>query len=294
MLKSHGRYDYSAIVRRPTYAWPNGARLAVHLSLNIEHFAFGEGLGNDLAVPSPPPNHRSYAWRDYGNRVGVWNLLELADEFDLPYAILANSALYDYCPEVLAAFRKRGDEIVAHGRTNAERQTDMSLEEERRCIAEATAIIERHEGRKPLGWLAPYISQTYDSLDLLKEAGYRYMMDWPVDDQPIWFRTRHGRLLSVPYPAEMNDSIQIVSRRTGAEEFCRDLIANFDEMLRLAERRPLVMGIALHTHVLGQPYRLHYFRHVVEHILRHRERIWLTRPGEICAFVEELPPGTVP
>ncbi|MCX7158408.1 MAG: polysaccharide deacetylase, partial [Proteobacteria bacterium] len=70
MLKTHGRYEYSAITERKDYSWPGGKRLAVHLSLNVEHFAFGEGLGNDYAAPHPQPNQRSYAWRDYGNRVG--------------------------------------------------------------------------------------------------------------------------------------------------------------------------------------------------------------------------------
>ena len=125
-LKTHGRYDYSAITERKDYSWPGGKRLAVHLCLNVEHFAFGEGLGNDYAAPHPQPNVRSFAWRDYGNRVGAWRLLELAEAYDLPYALLINSALYDYCPEMVAAFSKRGDEIVGHGRTNAERQADMT------------------------------------------------------------------------------------------------------------------------------------------------------------------------
>src|SRR3546814_14337021 len=77
-------------------------------------FAFGEGLGNDYAAPHPQPNSRSYAWRDFGNRVGAWRLIELADRYDLPYAVLVNTELYDYCPELIAAFRARGDEIVGH------------------------------------------------------------------------------------------------------------------------------------------------------------------------------------
>ena len=77
-LKHHGRYAYSAITRRPGYSWPGGKRLAVHLCLNVEHFAFGEGLGNDYGAPQAQPNARSFAWRDYGNRVGAWRLLELA------------------------------------------------------------------------------------------------------------------------------------------------------------------------------------------------------------------------
>jgi peptidoglycan/xylan/chitin deacetylase (PgdA/CDA1 family) len=293
-LKTHGRYDYSAITRRPDYSWPGGKRLAVHLSLNVEHFSFGEGLGNDYGPPSPQPNSRSYAWRDYGNRVGAWRLLEMAQKYELPMALLINTALYNYCLEMIAAFRERGDEIVGHGRSNVERQSDMTPEQERECIFEATAAIEAHEGKKPLGWLAPYIAQTHQSPDLLKEAGYRYMMDWPLDDQPVWFRTKHGPILSVPYAHELNDSFEAVSRRTPSQLYCESLIDQFDEMLEESERRPLVMPLVLHSFILGQPYRARQFRRVIEHVLRHRDKIWLTHPGSICEYVESLPAGIVP
>jgi peptidoglycan/xylan/chitin deacetylase (PgdA/CDA1 family) len=217
ILRDHGRYDYSAISRRPDYSWPGGRRLAVHICLNVEHFGFGEGLGNDYAVPHPPPNSRSFGWRDYGNRVGAWRLLELANALDLPIALLVNTALYDYCPEMVAAWSARGDEIVGHGRTNSERQADMSEEEERACINEAADAIERREGRRAEGWLGPYISQTERSPELLKAAGFRYMMDWPLDDQPVWFRTSEGPILSIPYSHDLNDSIECVSRRTPSQ-----------------------------------------------------------------------------
>ena len=294
MLKTHGRYDYSAINKRPAYSWPDGKRLAVHLSLNVEHFAFGEGLGNDYAAPQPQPNHRGFAWRDYGNRVGAWRLLELAQAYDLPYALLTNTELYNYCPEMIKAFSDRGDEIVGHGRSNAERQADMDLAEERACIFEAAAQIEKHEGVRPRGWLAPYISQTYHSLDLLKEAGFDYMMDWALDDQPVWFRTAHGPILSVPYAHDLNDSLECVSRRTPSQLFCENLIDQFDEMLEESKRRPLVMPIVLHSFVLGQPYRMRQFRRVIEHIMQYRDQIWLTRPGAICDHIKSLPAGIVP
>ena len=294
MLKTHGRYPYSALPSRPDYSWPEGKRLAIHFSLNVEHFAFGEGLGNDYGAPHPQPNSRAFAWRDYGNRVGAWRLLELAEQCRIPLALLVNTELYGYCPEMVKAFSARGDEIVGHGRTNAERQIDMTPEQERACIADATAAIVRHEGKPPLGWLAPYISQTYDSLDLLKAAGYRYMMDWSLDDQPVWFRTKHGPLLSVPYQHDLNDSLENVTRRTPSREWCANLIDQFDEMLEESQRRPLVMPIVLHSFVVGQPYRTRQFRRVLDHILKHRDRVWLTRPGEICQYVETLPKEVVP
>ena len=294
MLKSHGRYDYSAIAKRPDYSFPDGRRLAVHFCLNLEHFSFGEGLGNDYGTNQPQPNVRSYAWRDYGNRVGAWRLLELAEAYDLPYGVLLNTALYDYCPELVAAFSARGDEIVGHGRTNSERQIDMSMAEERACLQEVSEAIERHEGKKPSGWLAPYVCQTQHTPELLKQAGYRYMMDWPLDDQPIWFRTADGPLLSIPYAHDLNDSLEVVTRRTSSQVLCENLIDQFDEMLAESARRPLVMGVVLHSFILGQPHRLRRFRSVVEHILKHRDRVWITRPGDICGFIESLPERIVP
>ena len=293
-LETHGRYDYSAITRRPDYAWPGGKRLAIHFSLNVEHFSFGDGLGNDYGGSHPLPNARSYAWRDYGNRVGAWRILELAQDYDLPIALLINTALYDYCPEMVKAFSDRGDEIVGHGRTNSERQADLPLAEERALIFEATEAITRHEGKPPAGWLAPYISQSHDSLDLLKEAGYRYMMDWPLDDQPVWFRTKHGPILSVPYAHDLNDSFETVSRRTPSADFCENLVDQFDEMLEESVRRPLVMPIVLHSFVLGVPHRLRRFRKVIEHICAHRNDVWLTHPRDICTHIEGLAPGIVP
>jgi hypothetical protein len=220
--------------------------------------------------------------------------MELADALQLPFGLLTNTELYDYCPEMIQAFSARGDEIVGHGRTNSERQADMPLDQERACIQEASQKIFDHEGVRPKGWLAPYISQSVDSLDLLKEAGFRYMMDWSLDDQPVWFRTQHGPILSVPYAHDLNDSLECVSRRTPSQLFCDSLIDQFDEMLHESERRPLVMPIVLHSFIMGQPYRVRQLRRVFEHILKHRDQIWLTRPGDICTHIESLPAGTVP
>src|SRR4030081_2049491 len=111
-LPTHGRFDYSTIAGRPHYRWPNGAGLAVYLGFNIEHFAFGEGLGARLGPACPEPDVLNYAWREYGNRVGVWRCLELFDALKLPVGALINTALYDYCPEVVEAFVKRGDELI--------------------------------------------------------------------------------------------------------------------------------------------------------------------------------------
>ena len=92
-LPAHGRYGYSPIVKRPQYDWPGGKRLAFYVALNIEHFAFGAGLGMDPSNRSGQQNTRNFAWRDYGNRVGNWRLFEMLDELKLPATILLNSSV---------------------------------------------------------------------------------------------------------------------------------------------------------------------------------------------------------
>lgn len=296
MLPTHGRYDYTPWRGRTAYAWPNGAKLAVYLGVNLEHFAFGEGLGAELAPGGPQPDILNFAWRDYGNRVGAWRLLDLLDELALPATVLLNSAMYDYAPDLLAAHRARGDEMAGHGRTNSERQSVLPEAEERRLIAESTDAIVRHEGSTPRGWLSPWIAESRTTPDLLAEAGYRYTMNWCADDAPVWMRTRSGPLLAMPYPQEVNDIPAIVARRESAEAFARMIVDDFEERLRQVQSDglPQVMGIALHPYIIGQPHRMRVLRRALATIARAREAVWITTAGAIFDHVAALPAGTVP
>lgn len=294
-LRTHDRYDYVPLRGRADYSWPAGQRLAVYFALNLEHFSYGEGLGAELAPGGPHPDILNYAWRDYGNRVGAWYMLDAFDALRLPMAALVNSAMYDYAPELVAACRARGDEIVGHGRTNAERQGVLGEADERALIAEATSRLAEAEGRPPEGWLGPWISHSHVTPDLLAEGGYRYLLDWCMDDQPVWFRCRGDRrILAVPYPQEVNDIPQIAGRKIGGDAFADIIVDQFDEMLELSQERPLVMGVALHAYLVGQPHRLRHLKRALRHIAKHRDRIWLTTPGAIANYCQSLPAGIVP
>ncbi|KZD12038.1 polysaccharide deacetylase family protein [Oceanibaculum pacificum] len=293
MLPSHGRYAYSPIIGRPDYSWPGGKRLAVYIALNLEHFAFGEGLGAELAPGGPQPDVLNFAWRDYGNRVGAWRMLEVFDALKLPVSVLVNSEIYSYCPQLMDAFRARGDEVVGHGRTNAERQGVLPEAEERALIEEATAVIARHEGKRPDGWLGPWISESRVTPDLLQEAGYRYVLDWCADDQPIWLKTRAGRILAMPYPQEINDIPAIVARKIEGDAFADMIVDAFDEMRQQSQAQPLVFGIALHAYLVGHPHRLRHLRRALTHIAQSRDAIWLTHAGAIADHALSLPEGVV-
>src|SRR3954471_20379427 len=81
-------FQYSSIVERPQFSWPGGKRLAFHISLNLEVFSFNHGLGISYSPGLPHPNSYNWAWREYGNRVGVWRLLKLFDEMEMPVSLL--------------------------------------------------------------------------------------------------------------------------------------------------------------------------------------------------------------
>ena len=279
-LKTHGRYPYSAITRRRDYSWPGKKRLAVYIGFNVEHFDFGAGLGAALGPKSPEPDVLNFSWRDYGNRVGVWRCLELFDELKLRVGALINTALYEYCPEVVEAHVKRGDELIGHGHTNSDRQSDLSEEKERELLAYCLDRIRKESKVAPRGWLSPWISESFVTPDLLQETGYEYTLNWCHDDQPTEFKTRSGSLWSIPYPQELNDIPMIVARQMDGRDFADVIVDHFDEMLAQSKHQPLVMGIALHPYIVGQPYRLRHLRRALQHVVK-ENKAWLTTPGEI-------------
>lgn len=296
MIPHHKRYGYSPIVERPDYSWPGGKRLAVWIGTNVELYAFGAGIGNDPAKLGEPQNQRNFAWRDYGNRVGFWSLLDLYDEFKLPASHLVNSLLYEAHPQLFERIRARGDDIIGHGRTNAERQRGLWELDEKRLIDDATRLITEKEGKPPKGWLGGAAAENAATLDLLKEAGYTYVLDWPADDQPMWLDTRAGKILSLPYPVELNDAGALVWRQHTGREFADMIVDQFDEMIERSADRPLVFCLSLHPYIVGQPHRIRPLREAFRHMVSHplRERVWWTRGDALADYCYSLAPGLIP
>lgn len=300
-LASHNRFPYSPVYGRVVgegATWPNGSRLAFYIGLNLEHFAFGEGLGGQLVPGSNSATSAdvlNYSWREYGNRVGAFRMLSLFDALELPCSVLVNGGLAEHAPELVAAHAARGDEIVGHGWTNAEKQGDMDEASEAEMIARTTAKLSEF-GPRPTGWLGPWISQTKATPDLLEEAGYDYLLDWCHDDAPNYMRVRSGaKILAVPYPQELNDIPTVMVRRASAAEFADMIIDQLDEMLNQAAHEPgppLVMGLALHPYIVGQPFRLRHLRRALQHVCERRSDLWITTAGAIAKAFRDLDDGS--
>ena len=294
-LPGHGRYVHSNITQRPDYTWPGGKRLAFYVALNIEHFAFGTGLGPDPHNRGGPQTPRNYSWRDYGNRVGNWMLFEFLDELKLPATILLNSSVCYHYPDIIEKIKSRGDDVCGHGRSNAELMKSFWEDDEAAAIKESTEVIEKYIGVRPTGWMGPAANESNVTPDLLKEAGYTHLLDWPFDDQPIWMKTRSGPILSVPYPMELNDFGTFVARDHTGRQFADMIVDQFEEMLERSERWSLVFAVSLHGFITGQPFRLRPLRQAIKHCLnhKHKDRLWLTTAGEIAKYCFSLSPGLI-
>jgi allantoinase len=194
--------------------------LAVYIAVAIEHVPYNQGaLGLSYSPGLEHPNTYNWGWREYGNRVGGFRLLDLLSTGDVTPTVLLNTACYEHCPQLLDGYRDAGAEFVGHGYTNAQHPNLMDKEAERDVVDAVWKAIELHEGAPPKGWMSPGANPSRRTEDLLAARGFRYTLDWPIDDQPTWLTTDSGPLLSIPYPHEINDVPMIVFHHASGAEF---------------------------------------------------------------------------
>jgi len=287
-LRRHGRYPYSPITGRRPFRWPNGARVAVYFALGLEEYSTDEGLTENLVPGASHPDVLNASWRDYGNRVGAWRVLEAFRSHAWPLAILLNSAVCESAPELLRACQTQDSEFIAHGYSNSDTLAGLSEAEEAAYVRNVAQQIRKATGQAPGGWASPWIAETPQTPDVLQECGYGYLLDWCMDDQPVWLTTRGGRILSVPYSQEINDSSAIIGRQLTATGFADTIVDQFDELCAAQDGQPVVMSVILHAFISGQPFRLRALRRALAHIQASGEPLWITQPGAIAAAFRQL------
>jgi len=291
---SAGRWAYSALPDRPRGTWPNGTRLAVVVCVGVESYRFGEGFSEDVLPGTPAPDLVNTAWRDYGNRVGAFRLFDRLAGLGIRPTVLLNTDVYTEAPAVAAAARRVGAEFVAHGRSNSDSLSGRTEDDERGYLTSVADAIRAQEGAAPGGWSSPWLAHTPGTVDLLAEAGYRYLLDLRLDDQPVWLATRTGRLLAIPYAAELNDSSTMISRSVSATEFARMIADEAAELHAASAEHPLVLSVVLHSFISGVPFRLRRVARALEAVTA-LPGVWLTTPAEIHDAVLAAPalfPGT--
>ena len=277
----HPPFHYSPITERPPLSWPGGARVAVYVGLNVEHFLPDRPSTSIWpGTADLQPDALNYGWRDYGARVGIWRTIESLDRHGVRPSVLLNSAVIEHHPQIIAAGRERDWVWLAHGRTNSILHNGFGVDEERRLLTEITAAITEATGRRPLGWMGPGLTETHHTPELLADLGYRYVLDWTNDDQP--YPLTVPGMLSVPYSVELNDLLLFGKGFTGPE-FVQIVIDQYEQLSAdAANGSGRVLALALHPFVIGQAFRHKYFDQVLAY-LASRPDVWLTTSDDIAA-----------
>jgi peptidoglycan/xylan/chitin deacetylase (PgdA/CDA1 family) len=275
---AYGPFPYTPIRPRPKITWPNGARVALWVIPNIEFFALNEKIpGGTGRIPDVS----AWAKRDYGNRVGVFRMMEVMARHGVRGTVALNSDLCDHHPQILEKGVALGWEFMGHNESNTRRLNEIPPDDERRAVLATLDRIEAATGTRPVGWLGSGLQETWNSLDHLAEGGVRYVADWVNDDQPYLMKLESGAsLVSLPYSIEINDKPAYEREHRSPDEFEDMIKRQFDTLYQEGAESGRVMAIALHPYLSGVAHRIGALDAALDYICRH-DGVWRATGREI-------------
>ena len=275
----------------PLKAMPEGA-IMVHLVVNVEHWQFESSMPRTIITPphgkETVPDVPNFSWADYGMRAGLPRILQAIQERGLPASTSINAGVITAYPQAAQAMRAMGMEFVGHG-VHQKSLNHNQGESEETLIAKSLEIISNFTGERPRGWLSPGLRETFDTPELLKKQGVEYVFDWVIDDVPHWMQTKEGPLLALPYNLEINDSIVYAIERHTSDEMYERLVRTLALFEEEATRRPRVLGIGLHPHLIGVPHRFGSFQKMLDLLMKSSNVCFVTG-GQIADwFTAQVP-----
>ncbi len=285
MKSDPGLYDYWPYMNRPKIEWPDGKKVAFWVAPNIEFYEL-EPPDNPSRKPwpKPYPDLVPYSYRDYGNRVGHWRLMEAMDDCGVRGSISLSAAMCQHHPEIIQACVDRKWEFFSHGIYNTRYCYGMDEHQERNIIEDAINTVKDATGQRIRGYLAPALSNTERTMDLIAEYDFYYTCDLFQDDQPQPIKVNNGRLISVPYSLEVNDHLAYNVYGNAPRQYTDLLKRQFDQLLEEGEVSGTVMCIPLHAYLVGRSHRIGPFREALKYITDHKDDVWVTTGVEIAEY----------
>jgi allantoinase len=268
-MQPRERARYSAIVDRPPLRLPGNARLVVWTIVNLEVWDIGKPMARQV-LPAPTgavllPDVPNWSWHEYGMRVGFWRFKALYDRLGIRPTVSINARVCLDYPRVAQACLDAGWEFMGH---SFEQGPIHKEADQRAMIARSMDTLEKFTGKRPVGWLGPGLTQTYETPELLAQAGVKYIGDWIYDDEPTEIQTRNGPLVTLPYSVENNDIPMMIVQHHEAGYWTRKCVDTFERYYAEGAGRAKIMAIAIHPYISGQPFRIKYLEQVYEHIDR--------------------------
>ena len=263
------RLAYSPIEGRPLLKFPKGVRLVIWPVLALEEWDMSRPMAR--MVISPPqgqpmlPDHPNWSWHEYGMRVGFWRLQKMMLKLGISPTVTLNAKVCETYPMVVKACTDNGWELNAHGYD----QVPMhKLDDQRAAIMKSMDVIEKFCGKRPRGWFGPGLTQTFDTLDYLSEAGVEYIGDWVLDDEPVTLQTTHKPVVALPYNFEIHDIVMMALQHLPSDQWHSRALDHFRLLRELAER-PKVMAMACHPYLSGVPHRIGHVERTFAELLAH-------------------------
>jgi peptidoglycan/xylan/chitin deacetylase (PgdA/CDA1 family) len=289
-------WDWSPLVKRPLLRWPNGARLAVCLLVELGHYEWQPPEGAfDPPTHTPPhsmnpyPDYVTVTFREYGHRIGIFRMMEVFDRYGVKATVPMDAYTADRYPRLIDECSRRGWELIGHGVTQRQAISNlMSEREERDYIERSIAALRRATGREPAGWLSPEHSQSTRTPAILAEMGVRYCCDFPNDEQPYRLHTASGELYALPTMIEIDDTMGHYNRKLPLQRWVQMVKETFDVMYQDAADTGLLLAFRLHPWCVGQPYRVKYLEEIVAYMAQ-REGAWLATGSEIIDWYSKQP-----
>lgn len=290
---SNPRVRFQLSCDRPKLTPPQGRPLIVHVVVNIEYWQFDKPMPRTIVVPPHGryhvPDIPNFSWCEYGNRCGLPRLVKLLDERKIPVSASINASVIDVYPRIAELVHEAGWEFVGHG-IHQRSIADEAAEEE--LIRLALAKLESFVGYRPRGWMSPGWSETFDTPDLLAQAGIKYVCQWVIDDLPAWMRTRHGEMVSMPYGLDLNDSVVYAIEKHSSEEMKLRIAETVKAFAReiSEENQPRILTIPLHPHLSGVPHRINFLAETLDGLLARPDTIFMNGGQILDWFVAQQKP----
>ncbi len=268
-MQPRERIPFSAIVDRPPLKLPGGARVVVWTIVNLEVWDIAKPMARQV-LPAPTgavliPDVPNWSWHEYGMRVGFWRFKSLYDRLGIRPTLSINARVCLDYPRVAQACKDAGWEFMGH----SFEQGPIHKEENQQAMIERSLdTLEKFTGKRPVGWLGPGLTQTFETPELLAAAGIKYIGDWVYDDEPTTIQTANGPLVTLPYSVENNDIPMMIVQHHEAAYFTRKVIDTFERYYEEGAERPKILAIAIHPYISGQPFRIKYLEEVYARIAK--------------------------
>ncbi|WP_027578954.1 polysaccharide deacetylase family protein [Bradyrhizobium sp. Ai1a-2] len=271
------RIPYQALIDRPKLELPGGKRLAVWVILNVEEWRIEHAMPR--TVLSPPmgqpllPDVPNWSWHEYGMRAGFWRQFKALTDRNIPTTLAINGNVCQSYPRVAAAAREAGFEFMGHGFLQGPMH---KVDDQSDAIKRTVDIITKFAGKPPRSWESPGLTETGETLDLLRRHSIEYVADWVIDDLPQDIDTPYGRITTIPYTVETNDIVVHALQHMPSEQFLRRCVDQFDRLYQEGADNARVMAISIHPYITGVPHRIGYLEQILDHVIRHDDVALMT------------------